>query len=203
MTVRARFAPSPTGLLHIGSARTALFNYLFARHHGGEFLLRIEDTDRERSTEAATQVILEGLDWLGLSRTSQTVFQSTRAAAMPRSRSDAGRGPRLSLLLHRRGTAADARAGAGRGTPATLRRALARPRSGRGATRREPAIRLKAPRDGETVVEDLVQGTVRVANAELDDMIILRSDGTPTYSMRWWWTTMTWRSPMSSAAMTT
>src|SRR5690242_17092914 len=78
MTVRARFAPSPTGLLHIGSARTALFNYLFARHHGGEFLLRIEDTDRERSTEAATKVILEGLEWLGIIPDHPPVFQSTR-----------------------------------------------------------------------------------------------------------------------------
>src|SRR5690348_18303582 len=78
MTVRARFAPSPTGLLHIGSARTALFNYLFSRHHGGQFLLRIEDTDRARSTEQATRGILESLDWLGLDRDEQTVFQSTR-----------------------------------------------------------------------------------------------------------------------------
>ena len=80
MTVRTRFAPSPTGLLHIGGARTALFNYLFSRHHGGEFLLRIEDTDRARSTDAATQVILDGLEWLGLNHDGQTVFQSTRAA---------------------------------------------------------------------------------------------------------------------------
>ena len=80
MTVRVRFAPSPTGPLHIGGARTALFNYLFARHHGGEFLLRIEDTDRERSTDAATSGILESLDWLGLPRDGQTVFQSTRVA---------------------------------------------------------------------------------------------------------------------------
>ena len=80
MTVRARFAPSPTGLLHIGSARTALFNYLFAHHHGGEFLLRIEDTDRERSTEAATKVILEGLEWLGVTPDRPPVFQSTRMA---------------------------------------------------------------------------------------------------------------------------
>ena len=78
-TIRTRFAPSPTGLLHIGGARTALFNYLYSRHHGGAFLLRVEDTDRERSTDAATQVILEGLDWLGLTRDEQTVFQSTRA----------------------------------------------------------------------------------------------------------------------------
>src|SRR6202021_2066341 len=80
MTVRTRFAPSPTGLLHIGSVRTALFNYLFARHHGGAFLLRIEDTDRERSTDAATRTILDGLDWLQLERDEQTVFQSPRAA---------------------------------------------------------------------------------------------------------------------------
>src|SRR6185503_6512762 len=78
MTVRARFAPSPTGLLHIGTARTALFNYLFARHHGGEFLVRIEDTDRERSTEAATQVIFEALEWLGLAPDQRPVFQSAR-----------------------------------------------------------------------------------------------------------------------------
>jgi glutamyl-tRNA synthetase len=80
MTVRTRFAPSPTGLLHIGGARTALFNYLFARHHGGEFLLRVEDTDRARSTDAATQVILDGLDWMGLPHDGQTVYQHTRAA---------------------------------------------------------------------------------------------------------------------------
>jgi glutamyl-tRNA synthetase len=80
MTVRTRFAPSPTGLLHIGSARTALFNYLFARHHGGEFLLRIEDTDRERSTDAAVQVILEGLAWLGVTPDQPPVYQFPRAA---------------------------------------------------------------------------------------------------------------------------
>src|SRR5476651_2660075 len=80
MTLRARFAPSPTGLLHIGGARTALFNELFARHHGGEFLLRIEDTDRERSTEAATRTILDGLDWLGLAPDQPPVFQSARQA---------------------------------------------------------------------------------------------------------------------------
>ena len=97
MTVRVRFAPSPTGLLHIGGARTALFNFLFARHHGGQFLLRIEDTDRERSTAAATQVILEGLQWLGLTHDEQTVFQRRGAGgevpfAVARSRS--GRGSR-------------------------------------------------------------------------------------------------------------
>jgi glutamyl-tRNA synthetase len=183
MTVRARFAPSPTGLLHIGSARTALFNYLFARHHGGEFLLRIEDTDRERSTEAATEVILEGLEWLGVSPDQPPVFQSTRmtrhaevarqllasdhaylcyctAEELRQMREKAiaeGRSPRYDGRWRDR-------------DPAEAPPGVA------------PAIRLKAPREGDTVVEDLVQGTVRVANAELDDMIILRSDGTPTYN---------------------
>ena len=143
MTVRTRFAPSPTGLLHIGGARTALFNYLFARHHGGEFLLRIEDTDRERSTDAATQVILDGLDWLGLTRDEPTVFQSTRQARHAEvAHADAGRRAGLSLLLHAGGAARDARAGARRGPAAALRRPLARPRSGRGAARR------RRPRSG-------------------------------------------------------
>jgi glutamyl-tRNA synthetase len=182
MTIRTRFAPSPTGLLHIGGARTALFNYLFSRHHGGEFLLRIEDTDRERSTDAAVSVILEGLDWLGLHHDGQTVFQSTRAA----------RHAEVAREMLAAGNAYYCYC-----TAEELRqmRALAEaegrsPRyDGRWRDRDPseapdgvvPSIRLKAPRDGETVVEDLVQGTVRVANAELDDMIILRSDGTPTY----------------------
>ncbi len=182
MTVRTRFAPSPTGLLHIGSARTALFNYLFTHHHGGEFLLRIEDTDRARSTDAATQVILDGLEWLGITHDGQTVFQSARAA--------------------RHAEVAHEMLAAGHAylcycTPDELKlmreQALAEGRPPRYDGRwrdRDPAeappgvkpvIRLKAPRDGDTVVEDLVQGTVRVGNTELDDMIILRSDGTPTY----------------------
>jgi glutamyl-tRNA synthetase len=182
MTVRTRFAPSPTGLLHIGSARTALFNYLFARHHGGAFLLRIEDTDRERSTDAATKVILEGLDWLGLTRDEQTVFQSARAA-------------RHAEVAHE--LLAQGKAYYCFCTAEELRQmreqAIAEGRSprydGRWRDRDpqdappgiKPSIRLKAPQQGDTVVEDLVQGTVRVANAEMDDLIILRSDGTPTY----------------------
>ena len=183
MTVRARFAPSPTGLLHIGSARTALFNYLFARHNGGEFLLRIEDTDRERSTEAATRVILEGLEWLGITPDQPPVFQSTRMArhaAVARQMLASGR------AYHCYCTAEELRQ--------MREQAVAEGRSPRYDGRwrdRDPAeapagvtpsIRLKAPRDGETVVEDLVQGIVRVGNSELDDMIILRSDGTPTYN---------------------
>jgi glutamyl-tRNA synthetase len=182
MTIRTRFAPSPTGLLHIGGARTALFNFLFARHHGGDFLLRIEDTDRERSTDAATQVILQGLAWLGLNPDEPPVLQSTRAA-------------RHAEVAH--ALLAQGRAYRCWTTPDELRemreRAAAEGRPPRYDGRwrdRDPAeapagvppvIRLRAPREGETIVDDLVQGTVRVANAELDDMIILRSDGTPTY----------------------
>jgi glutamyl-tRNA synthetase len=183
MSVRVRFAPSPTGPLHIGSARTALFNYLFARHHGGEFLLRIEDTDRERSTDASTKGILDSLDWLGLPRDGQTVFQSTRQA--------------------RHVEVAHALLAAGHAyycfcTPEELQRERESARAegrvwrydGRWRDRDpatapsgvKPVIRLKAPREGDTVVHDLVQGSVRVANSELDDMIILRSDGVPVYN---------------------
>jgi glutamyl-tRNA synthetase len=183
MTVRARFAPSPTGLLHIGSARTALFNYLFARHHGGEFLLRIEDTDRERSTDAATRIIIEGLEWLGITPDQPPVFQSTRLARhaeIARQMLAAGHAYRCyctaeELRQMREQAIAEGRSPRYDGRWRDRDPAEAPPGVG-------PAIRLKAPRDGETVVEDLVQGPVRVANAELDDMIILRSDGTPTYN---------------------
>lgn len=182
MTVRTRFAPSPTGFLHIGGARTALFNQLFARRHGGAYLLRIEDTDKARSTQAAVDQILESLAWLGLSPDEPPVFQSageSRHAEVARELLATGKAYRAYE------------------TPEELvamrERAMAEKRPPRyeGVWRdREPgpeqqgqpyAIRLRAPREGDTVVEDLVQGTVRVANSELDDMIILRSDGTPTY----------------------
>ncbi len=183
MTVRARFAPSPTGLLHIGSARTALFNYLFARHHGGEFLLRIEDTDRERSTDAATRIIIEGLEWLGITPDQPPIFQSTRLARhaeIARQMLAAGHAYRCyctadELRQMREQALAEGRSPRYDGRWRDRDPAEAPP----GVA---PAIRLKAPRDGDTVVEDLVQGPVRVANAELDDMIILRSDGTPTYN---------------------
>ena len=182
MSVRTRFAPSPTGFLHIGGARTALFNYLFARRHGGQFLLRIEDTDRQRSTQEAVEQILESLHWLGLDPDEPPVFQSTREA----------RHREVAHALLAMGRAY--RCYASPEELAEMReRAMAEGRPPRYDGRwrdREPgpeqegkpyAIRIKAPREGETVVEDLVQGEVRVANTELDDMIILRSDGTPTY----------------------
>jgi len=180
--VRTRFAPSPTGQLHIGGARTALFNFLYARHTGGDFLLRIEDTDRERSTDVFTQGILASLDWLGLAVDEPPLFQSTRAA----------RHAEVAHQLLAEGKAYRCYCTAEE-LKAMREQALKEGRSprydGRWRDRDpseapagvKPAIRLKAPRDGETVVEDLVQGPVRVGNAELDDMIILRGDGTPTY----------------------
>ncbi len=182
MTIRTRFAPSPTGMLHVGGARTALFNFLYARHFGGEFLLRIEDTDRARSTPAAVEVILDGLAWLALTPDAPPVFQSTRAA----------RHAEVAHALLQAGRAYRCYA-----TAAELRemreQAVAENRPPRYDGRwrdRDPgdapagapfSIRLRSPSDGETAIDDLVQGPVRVANAELDDMIILRSDGSPTY----------------------
>jgi glutamyl-tRNA synthetase len=181
--IRTRFAPSPTGPLHIGGVRTALFNYLFARHHGGEFCLRIEDTDRERSTDAATQGIIESLDWLDLPRDGQTVFQSARVARhaeVARELLAAGRAYNCYLTPEEMAAEREQARAEGRQWRYDGRWRDRDPAEAPPGVK--PAIRLKAPRDGETVVEDLVQGTVRVANAELDDLIILRSDGTPTYN---------------------
>ena len=182
--VVTRFAPSPTGFLHIGGARTALFNWLFARHHGGKMLLRIEDTDRERSTEAAVHAILDGLTWLGLGWDGDSVSQYSR---VDRHREVAGE-------LLARGHAYRCFC-----TPAELdemrARAAAEGRPQRydgtwrdrdpseAPTGVEPAIRFRAPVEGETVVEDKVQGRVTFQNKELDDLIILRSDGNPTYNL--------------------
>jgi len=181
--VRTRFAPSPTGPLHIGGVRTALFNFLFSRHHGGEFLLRIEDTDRARSTEAATRGIIESLDWLALSRDGPTVFQSTRVARHAEvARELLAMGHAYNCYLTPEEMAAE-RAQAAAENRQWRYDGRWRDRDASEAPPGvKPAIRLKAPRDGETVIDDRVQGTVRVANAELDDMVILRSDGTPMYN---------------------
>ena len=182
MTVRTRFAPSPTGLLHVGNARAALFNFLFARHHGGRFLLRIEDTDRERSTQHAVDVILDGLDWMGLNPDEPPVYQSTRQArhaAVALELLQAGQAYRCyctpdELKLMREQAQAEGRPPRYNG--------LWRDRDPSEAPAGAPfTVRLRAPQEGETVVHDLVQGEIRVANAEMDDMIILRGDGTPTY----------------------
>ncbi|GGD89335.1 glutamate--tRNA ligase [Aureimonas endophytica] len=180
--VVTRFAPSPTGFLHIGGARTALFNWLYARHTGGRMLLRIEDTDRERSTDAAVEAIIEGLDWLGLKADEPAVSQFERAARH--------RAVAQELLAAGKAYLCFA-------TPAELEemrekaKAEKRPPRYDGRWRDrdpseapagvKPVIRLKAPREGETVVHDQVQGDVRFPNRDLDDFVLLRSDGTPTY----------------------
>ena len=184
MTVVTRFAPSPTGFLHIGGARTALFNWLYARHHNGKFLLRVEDTDRARSTSEAVQAIFDGLTWLGLEHDGEVVMQSEgaeRHAALAHQLLSAGKAYHCWC------------------TPDELNemreKAKAKGRSMRydGRWRERdpdeapkdvaPVIRFKAPLEGETLIDDLVQGPVRTANEQLDDMILLRSDGTPTYML--------------------
>ena len=182
MSVRTRFAPSPTGLLHIGSARSALFNYLFSRHHGGTYLIRIEDTDRERSKPEFTDAILAGLDWLGIPPDEPPVIQSARAARHAEVAHEIlARGGAYycyctpeELKLARETAMAEGRPPRYDGTWRDRDPADAPPGI-------KPTIRLKAPHEGATTVHDLVQGDVTVNNSEIDDLIILRSDGSPTY----------------------
>ncbi|MEY2882803.1 MAG: hypothetical protein RL490_527 [Pseudomonadota bacterium] len=180
--VVTRFAPSPTGFLHIGGARTALFNLLFARHHGGEFRLRIEDTDRARSTEPAIAAILDGMSWLGFDHDGEVVYQFARA----------DRHAEVAYQLLANGHAYRCYA-----TAEELEAMRAEQRAAKQPMRYDGrwrdrsdwpndqpyVIRLKAPREGSVTIDDLVQGPVTVANAELDDMVLLRSDGTPTYML--------------------
>ncbi|ONH82662.1 glutamate--tRNA ligase [Roseomonas mucosa] len=182
MTVRTRFAPSPTGYLHIGGARTALFNYLFARHHGGQYLLRIEDTDKARSTPEAVRQILESLEWLGLSPDEPPVMQSSREARHAEVARQLLAEGKAYLAFDTAEELASMREQAMKEGRPPRYDGRWRDRAPSEAPPGVPgAVRIKAPREGETVVRDLVQGEVRVNNAELDDMIILRSDGTPTY----------------------
>jgi glutamyl-tRNA synthetase len=181
-TVVTRFAPSPTGYLHIGGARTALYNWLYARHTGGMMLLRIEDTDRERSTQAATAAILDGLTWLGLHWEGEPTSQYQRAA---RHREVAEELVRTGKAYHCYASPAELEqmreAARAEGRPPRYDgRWRDRPASDAPAGVK-PAIRIKAPTEGETVVHDRVQGDVRFPNKDLDDFIILRSDGVPTY----------------------
>ena len=182
--VVTRFAPSPTGFLHIGGGRTALFNWLYARRHGGSMLLRIEDTDRERSTAAAIDAIIDGLRWLGLTWDGEVVYQAERV--------DRHRAVAEDMLA--RGLAYRCYC-----TPEELQSMRERARAEGRAPRYDgywrdrdnaeapagvkPVIRLKAPQDGQTTLEDRVQGSVTWANKDLDDLILLRSDGTPTYML--------------------
>ena len=182
MQVRTRFPPSPTGHLHIGSARTALFNWLFARHHGGRFVLRFEDTDRERSTEASVAEYLDGLAWLGLDWDEGPFFQTKRYplyAEYGRRLLEQGRAYRCWCTAEEIDARREAALAAGR-RPAYDRtcRDLTGPPSGRTAF----TVRFRTPLDGQTVINDLVKGPVVFQNADLDDFIIQRSDGTPVYN---------------------
>jgi glutamyl-tRNA synthetase len=182
--VVTRFAPSPTGFLHIGGARTALFNWLYARHHGGRFLLRIEDTDRARSTQAAIDAIDEGMRWLQLEWDGETYFQSqfaARHAEVAHQMLASGHAYRCYMTQEE---LAAARAEAERDRKPFRTSSRWRDCAPDEAAPDAPyVVRLKAPREGETVIEDQVQGRVTVQNAEIDDFVLLRSDGTPTYML--------------------
>jgi glutamyl-tRNA synthetase len=184
MTVVTRFAPSPTGFLHIGGGRTALFNWLYAKNRGGKMLLRIEDTDRERSTNAAIAAIIDGLTWLGLTWDGEPVFQFSRAARhreIAEQLLAAGRAYRCYASPEELTAMREAARREGR---AKLYNGLWRDRDASEAPAGvKPVIRLKAPLTGETVIEDQVQGRVVWQNSDLDDLVLLRSDGTPTYML--------------------
>ncbi|OSQ31044.1 glutamate--tRNA ligase [Thalassospira sp. MCCC 1A03138] len=184
MTVVTRFAPSPTGFLHIGGARTALYNWLYAKHTGGKFLLRIEDTDRERSTPEAVEAIFDGLSWLGLTADEEPTFQFARRdrhAEVAHELIKAGKAyycycSQQELQEMREKARAEGRPMKYDGTW--------RDRDASDAPAGvKPVVRLKAPQDGDAVISDQVQGDVRVANEQLDDYVILRGDGTPTYML--------------------
>jgi len=181
--VVTRIAPSPTGYMHIGTARTALFNWLYARGRGGKFVLRIEDTDRARSTPEATQAIYRGMTWLGLDWDGDAISQFERAdrhAEVARQMLDAGKAYKCFSTQDEIAAFRDAARADGR---STLFRSPWRDADPATHPDAPFAIRVKAPQDGETVIRDRVQGDVTIRNSELDDMICLRSDGTPTYML--------------------
>jgi glutamyl-tRNA synthetase len=183
MTIRTRFAPSPTGYLHIGGARTALFSWLFARKHGGQFILRVEDTDRERSTDASVQAILDGMKWLQLDYDEGPYFQTERMEryqVVIQQLLDSGQAyycysskeeleaMRTEQMARKEKPRYDGRYRDFKGTPpADI----------------NPVIRFRNPIEGHVVIDDLVKGAVVVENSELDDLIIARSDGLPTYNL--------------------
>ena len=180
--VITRFAPSPTGNLHIGSARTALFNYLFAKHHNGKFLLRIEDTDQKRSTQESLNSILSGLKWLGIDHDGKITYQLARADRHLEVAEQLLKSGKAYLCFASQDEVNSAREEAiAKGESFKF---TSKWRDSDPSTHPEdikPTIRIKAPTDGEMVIQDLVQGEVRVSHDHLDDMILIRSDGTPTY----------------------
>lgn len=181
MSICTRFAPSPTGMLHIGGVRTALFSWLYARRHRGKFILRIEDTDRERSTEEAIQVILEGMEWLGLAHDEGPYYQTRRMERYRKVLQDfLGKGHAYYCYCSKE----ELEAMRNRQIEAKQK-----PRYDGTCRHRtqpvpgvQPVIRFKNPLDGTVIVQDVVHGPVAFANAELDDLIVARSDGTPTYN---------------------
>jgi glutamyl-tRNA synthetase len=181
--VVTRIAPSPTGEMHIGTARTALFNWLYARGRGGRFLLRIEDTDRARSTPEATEAILRGLDWLGLDHDEEPVSQHARAARHAEvAREMLAKGQAYKCFATQEEVQAFREAARAEGQ-STLYRSPWRDADPATHPDAPHVIRVKAPQVGETVIDDQVQGRVTVRNDQLDDMVILRSDGSPTYML--------------------
>ena len=184
MTVVTRFAPSPTGFLHIGGARTALFNWLFAKHHGGKYLLRIEDTDKSRSTDAAIEAIKDGLNWLGLDYDGEICFQSKNAARhmeVAKELLKSGKAYHCYCspdeLTEMRVTAKE------KGLPMRYNGKWRDMDEKDAPQDISPVIRIKIPQNGATTIDDKVQGSVTVNNSELDDYILLRADGTPTYML--------------------
>lgn len=182
--VVTRFAPSPTGFLHIGGARTALFNWLFTRHHGGDFRIRIEDTDRQRSTQEAVDAIFDGLDWLGLKADGDIIFQyDFRERHAEVAHQLLAQGKAYKCYCSKEELAEMRETAKAKGLPLGYDGRW-RERDPSDAPKDiDPVIRFKAPREGEIVINDHVQGNVTVKNKELDDMILLRADGTPTYML--------------------
>lgn len=182
--VVTRFAPSPTGFLHIGGARTALFNWLFTRHHGGEFRIRVEDTDRKRSTPEAVEAIFDGLNWLGLNADNDVVFQyenRERHAEVAHQLLKEGKAYKCYCSKEELAEMREKAKAEGRSLGYDGRWRERNPSEAPEGI--DPVIRFKAPKDGEIVIKDHVQGDVTTQNEQLDDMILLRADGTPTYML--------------------
>lgn len=183
MTVRVRFAPSPTGDLHIGGARTALFNYLFAKHNSGKFLLRIEDTDFERSTTQAVNAIFEGLNWLGIIADENVIYQSKNQQRHQEIAHKLLENDKAYLCYTSAQELEEMRIQAQNKGEIFRFQSPWRHKSMSQQSSIKPVIRLKSPQDGYTKINDLVQGEISVANCEIDDLVMLRSDGTPTYML--------------------
>jgi glutamyl-tRNA synthetase len=183
MSVITRFAPSPTGYLHIGGARTALFNYLFSKHHNGKFLLRIEDTDKERSTKEAIQAILQGLDWLGLKHDGNYVLQSQNAARHKEVALKLLENEKAYLCYTSQQELEEMRKAAEKKGEVFRFKSSWRDKAMSQNSSVKPVVRIKAPLEGETIINDLVQGKVAVKNSELDDLVMLRSDESATYML--------------------